>query len=280
MTAKKALHVLTITMALCLSAIAGRAQDDRLFVMGAGSSITNQYTFQELYIPFTANYANGYKGIVGVELPWKKSKIIGLEGSFGYGQDNLRLTNENTSPYTTRGYGLRDARVSVDILLHSPSAFKGVYPYAVAGVEYDYYNPSGAAQTLATSQGFAFEPVAKLSSQGSAGVNFGGGFDWKASSNFDVRIDVRDHITATPSFGLPNTQPNTAGLPWFPVTGNATNIEYSIGIVYHFGRRQASSQSTPAAPSNPSTSSTPSSQRPSSRRPSSQPTPSSPPAPF
>jgi opacity protein-like surface antigen len=279
MTAKKAAHVLIITMALCFSAIAGRAQDDKVFIMGGTSSLKDAQSFTELYIPFTSAYALGGKGIVGFEMPYRKSRIIGLEGSFAYGQNNLKLTNLNTNPITEKGYGLRTARISADIVLRSPSAYRGVYPYAVAGVEYDLFNPTGAAQTLATTQGFAFEPVAKLSSQGAIGANIGGGLEWEASSNIDLRLDVRDHFTTSPTFGLPTSQPSTAGLPWFPVTGNAQNIEISIGIVYHFhGRKQASTPATPATQSAPSTTTSSSPRR--TPRPSSEPLPSSPPSPF
>jgi hypothetical protein len=246
--------------------------------MGGGSSLNDKSSFTEGYIPYSTAYANGGRAIVGVELPLRKSRIFGVEVSYGFGQNNLKLANLSYSYTPTTSYGLRDNRFSVDLVAHAPGSYHGVHPYAVFGVEYNDFAPTSAAQALATKIGFAFEPTAKLSSQGAGGANFGGGFDYKVTSKVDLRIDVRYHITSSPTFGLPTSEPSTAGLPWFPVTGSAHNIEYSIGFVYHFGRKRASTPS-PQAPSSPSPQAQ-SSPRPSSRRPSSRPLPSSPPDPY
>ena len=96
MTAKKVVQGLIVTMALCLSTTTGRAQDYRLFVMGGGSSLRDQRSFTEYYIPYASKYASGGKGIVGVEAPC--NKIFGIEGSFGFGQNNLEITNFNYNP--------------------------------------------------------------------------------------------------------------------------------------------------------------------------------------
>jgi len=268
MTTKRFARGLVVTMALCLSATAGRAQDKRFFLMGGGSSISDTRSFTEAYIPFSSTFATGGKGTLGLEVPLKKSKIFGLEGSVGFGRNNLELTNQNAKPYTTKSYGLRNYRVSGDLVAHTPSGYRGIRPYVVLGVEYDIFSPVSAASSLATKTGFAFEPTAKLASQNVGGVNFGGGLDWRGASKLGLRLDVRDHITSAPTLGLPTAQPGTAGLAWFPNTGSVHNIEYSIGIVYHFGREKASTVPTPSSP------------RPSSRRPSSKPLPSSPPSPF
>jgi len=266
MTAKRIAQGLIIATVLCFGGIDGHAQDYKLFLMVGGSRVSDYQSFTELFIPFVSTYATGGRGTLGIETPLKGSKIWGLEGSFAYGQSNLELTNENTSPATTRSYGLRNARAAGDFVARYPGAIWGVYPYAVAGLEFNLLNPTGAASSLATSQGFAFEPTAKLGSQTAVGYNFGGGFDWKFTKKIDVRIDVRDHVFASPTFGLPTAQPSTAGLPWFPVTGNARNLEFCIGLVYHFGKGRetappaASTPSTPSTEQAPSTGSTPSSE--------------------
>jgi hypothetical protein len=271
MTTKKSVRGLIVTVALCLSATAGRAQDKEFFLMGGGASLSDKRSFSEAYIPFGSAFSTGGKGIAGIEMPLKKSKTFGIEGSYGFGQNNLKLTNYNTTPAAVTAYGLRTNRLSGDLVAHAPSSYHGVRPYAVFGLEYNLFSPTSAAKALGTSEGFAFEKTAKLGSQGAVGVNFGGGFEWRGSSRLGLRIDVRDHITTSPTFGLPTTEPSTTGLAWFPTTGNARNIEYSLGIVYHFGRKEAPTPA-PQAPPSP---------RPSSRRPSSsEPWPTSPPPPF
>jgi hypothetical protein len=269
MTTKRLVQGLIVTVALCLSATAGRAQDNRLFLLGGASSLGDKMSsFEEGYIYFSSQYATGGRGIVGVEVPLKKSKTFGLELSYGFGQNNLKLANLNYSYTPFMSYGLRNNRVSGDIVARAPKAYRGARFYAVFGLEYDDFSPTSAAQALATKEGFAFEPTAKLSSNSTGGVNFGGGFDYKVTSKVDLRIDIRDHITSSPTFGLPTTEPTTAGLPWFPVTGNAHNIDYTIGFVYHFGREKPSDAPTKSP-------------RPhSSRQPSPANMPSSPPSPM
>jgi hypothetical protein len=280
MTTKKLVRGLIVTGALCLSATAGRAQDKRVFLMAAGSSFDDSRSFTELFIPYSTEYATGAKGIVGVEVPLKKSKVFGLEGSYGIGDNNLKVANLSYSYTPITAYSMRINRVSGDLVARYPGSYRGAHPYVVFGVEYDRFSPTGSASSVAAKEGFAAEPTAKLASQGTEGVNFGGGIEWTGSRRLGLRIDVRDHIIGSNTFGLPTTEPSTAGLPWFPATGHARNMEYCIGIVYRFGREKPSTAPTqPPAP----TESTAPSESPaprSSRHPSSSKMPSSPPSPF
>ena len=236
MTTKKLVRGLIVTVALCLSATVGRAQNSLVFVTVGGTSLRDARSFYEAYVPYSTAYAAGGGANLGIEVPLKKSKVFGVEASYGYSQNNLRLSELNYTPPIVKSYGLRDSRFSLDLVAHSPSTYRGVRPYLVLGGEYDRYSPSSAATTLATTTGFAYASVAKLSSEGDGGVNFGGGIDCKLGKKLGLRLDVRDHITSSPTFGLPTAQPATAGLPWFPATGKAHNIDYSIGFVYHFGK--------------------------------------------
>jgi opacity protein-like surface antigen len=236
MTTKKFVQGLIVTVALCLSATAGRAQNDRFFLLGSGSSLNDNRSFTEGYIPYSTSYATGGGAILGVELPLKKSKTFGVEVSYGLTQNNLKLANLSYSYKPTTAYGLRDNRFSLDLVAHAPGSYHGVHPYVVFGVEYDDFSPTSAAQTLATKIGFAFEPTAKFSSQGNGGFNLGGGLDHKLTTRLGLRLDIRYHITGSPTFGLPTSQPSTVGLAWFPATGSSHIIVYSIGIVYMFGK--------------------------------------------
>jgi opacity protein-like surface antigen len=230
-----------VTVALCLGATVGRAQTSLIYVTGGGTIMRDAKSFDLNFIPFTSQFANGAGGNLGVELPLKKSKIFGLELSYGLSQNNFELTDQNTNPTTEVSYGLRDNRISGDIVLHSPATFRNIRPYFVAGPEYDRYSPTSAAVTLAARVGFGTSaPVAKLSSEGDWGVNIGGGLDYKVTEKWGVRIDVRDHLTSSPTLGLP-FGPTSTSPAYFPVSGRASNIVYTIGIVYHFGGGRASS---------------------------------------
>ena len=191
----------------------------------------------------------GGGGNLGIELPLKKSKIFGLELSYGLSQNNLELTRIDVQPNITQSYGLRDYRFGADIVLHSPSTFRNIRPYFVAGPEYDLDSPTSAAVSYAQSHGFGTSAaVAKLSSEGHGGVNIGGGLDYGLTEKWGVRLDVRYHITSSPMLGLPYGITSTSNA-FFPISGNAQNLQYTIGVVYHWGGgKPSSSDNKSAAP--------------------------------
>jgi len=241
MTVKRFLRGLIVAVALCLIATVGKAQNSLVFVTGGGNKISDARSFDEAFIPYQSTFAAGGGGNVGLELPLKKSNIFGFEVSYGFSQNNLELTYENSPTLpVTKSYGLRDNRFGGDLVVHSPSTFRGIRPYAVVGAEYDRFSPTSAAVSLANTTGFAYAPVAKLSSQGAGGANIGGGLDYKLTEKWGVRIDVRYRITSSPTLGLPyGITPSSNA--YFPISGDAHTIQYTIGIVYHFGWGKSSS---------------------------------------
>jgi opacity protein-like surface antigen len=238
MTATKVVQGLIVTAALCLSTTSARAQGFRIFIMGADSPLTDKRSFGEgpnNVLPYGSSYAGGGKGIAGIEVPLYK--IFGIEGSYGYGQNNLEISKFIYNPTEVQGYGVRNSRFSGDIVGHVPRPWRGIRIYGVAGVEYDRFSPTSRAQNLAKTQGFAFAASANLASQGKTGVSIGAGIDYQMASRFDLRLDVRDHTFGSPTYGLPQAA-TTASAAYFPVGGPAHDIEYSIGIVYTLRKRK------------------------------------------
>ena len=47
-----------------------------------------------------------------------------------------------------------------------------------------------------------------------------------------LRLDVRDHVTGTPRFGLPQDLISGA---IFPISGSAHSVEIAAGFTLHFG---------------------------------------------
>ena len=234
MTATKVVQGLIVTAALCLSTTSACAQDYKVFIMGADSPLADTRTFNEgpnNELPYGSRYATGGKVIAGVEVPLHK--FVGIEGSYGYGPNNLEIYQFIYNPPVVQGYSVRNHRFSGDIVGHVPSEWRGLRIYGVFGIEYDVFSPTSSAQTLAKTQGFAFAPSAQLASQGKAGFNVGAGIDYKWSSRVDLRLEVRDHLFGSPTYGLPQAA-TTATTAYFPVGGPAHDIEYSIGIVYRF----------------------------------------------
>jgi hypothetical protein len=209
---------------ICLSASLARAQGIRVFVMGSGSfRQDDRFFINSANQRFQSSYASGGKITFGGEL--SLANIIGVEGSYGYGRNNLRIRNLSQSQ--TLGYGVRTQRVSANLVGHSPISFLGLRPYATGGLEYDHLAPTDQANRLAFTQGFAGQ-LLTLGGSNQVGVNYGGGVDWGFFPTLALRLDLRDHITGTPTYGLSTAR--------YSVSGAAHNVELSLGLVFHIGK--------------------------------------------
>ena len=67
------------------------------------------------------------------------------------------------------------------------------------------------------------------------GISMGVGLDRKIMKRLSFRVDIRDHVTGSPAFGIP-PQPTPDNFASFPVAGRANNIVYTAGIVFHLGK--------------------------------------------
>jgi opacity protein-like surface antigen len=146
------------------------------------------------------------------------------------------VTNTNVFPHVGVQYPVRDYIGSLSAVVHAPFSHFGIRPYAEAGVEYDRFSPTPAAITIAKNQGFAAVSTASINHNNKLGFNLGGGLDRKIMKRVTFRVDLRDHITSSPAFGLP-AQPNQDSNASFPVTWRAHNIEYTAGILFHLGKQ-------------------------------------------
>lgn len=224
MMRRKPIELLSVLAVLCFFTSLAHAQGLRVFVEGSGSFLKNEQFFATGFGGrFRSNYVSGGKVTAGGE--FSLGKILSVEGAYGYGSNNLRMTNLGTSQELT--YGVRTQRVSGNLLAHSPISFPGVRPYATAGLEYDHLGPTSQANTLAFTQGFAGQLVT-LGASNKLGFNYGGGVEWGFLPTLALRLDVRDHVTGTPTYGLSSFQ--------FPISGAAHDVETSVGITFHIGK--------------------------------------------
>ena len=225
MTRSRLTQLFCLVAGMCLSISPAHAQGIRIFAVGSGSFFLNQKFFTAVGQPFRSDYASGGKITFGSEFTtWK---IFGVEAAYGYGTNNLRVTDLSTTPYQTQGYGVKAQRFSGNLVLHSPVGLFGVKPYATAGLEYDRFSPTTQAKSAAFTAGFADQNVT-LGASNKIGVNYGVGAEWGFFPKLALRVDFRDHVTGTPTYGLSSGRYN--------VSGAGHNAELSAGLVLHFGK--------------------------------------------
>jgi len=206
-----------------------RAQGVRVFAMGTGSFLLSEKFFEVAGDPFRSNYAPGGKIILGGE--YSRNKVLGFEVAYAYGRNNLRVADLNASPVDEAGYGVRIQRLNGNLVLHSPVELFRLRPYVTAGIEFTRYAPTSEAKELGFTGGFAGQS-AMLEANNKPGINYGGGVEWSLLPKLGLRLDVRDHVTGTPRFGLSQ---NSSSGALFPISGSAHNVEISAGFTLHFG---------------------------------------------
>lgn len=226
MKVRKLLQVLVVLAALGISATALHAQNINVFAMGTGSSLFDKEYYTVPAGQFGSTYKTGGGFTVGSE--FRLNKLFGVEGSYAMVRNNLALT-DYSSGANELAYGIRNQRVSGDLVAHAPKSFWRVKPYLVAGLEYDRFTP--LATGTSSFNGYSNAP---LTPANKLGFNYGGGLEMKLMRHVGLRLDIRDHLTGSPTYGLATSA--STGSPSFPISGAAHSLEYSAGVVFHFGK--------------------------------------------
>jgi opacity protein-like surface antigen len=226
MKVARPLPIVVAVVALCASATALNAEDFSVFAMGSISSLFDKGYYNEYTTPYGSTYKTGGGITFGAEVPL--GKILGVEGSYSKVRNNLVLTNYGVSTPEEFGYGIHNQRLSGDLVAHAPRSLLGFKPYLAAGLEYDRFSPTGPSPNVFN--GFV---NVSLGNANKVGVNYGGGVDMSLLPHINLRVDVRDHLTGTPTYGLP---PSSGVGAYFPVSGAAHDLQYSAGIVVHLGK--------------------------------------------
>src|SRR2546430_17093234 len=108
MTRAKLAQLLPLVVLALFSTSAARAQGVRVFVMGGGSFLEDERFFTRLGDRFRSNYASGGKITFGGE--FSLAPGFGFEGSYGYGRNNLRVTD----PAASQKHAYRGRRQQLD----------------------------------------------------------------------------------------------------------------------------------------------------------------------
>jgi opacity protein-like surface antigen len=210
-----------------------------VFVLGGGSTLVDATYFDSAGRLYHTRFEPNYKITVGGSMPY--GKLLNIETAFTFGPNNLVLTNTNLFPHVGIVYPVRDYIGSVSAVVHAPFSRYHFRPYAEGGIEYDRFSPTPAAVAYARNNGWASVSSAIINHNDKFGINVGVGIDRKLTKRLTFRIDMRDHVTSSPAFGIPpkvgplgSTLSTTSAI--FPVKGRANNMVYTAGIIYHLGK--------------------------------------------
>ena len=236
---KKTVQGLMALAILLLSAGAAQARDLAkdlqfdVFALGGASTFVDAGYFDAAGRKYHSRFDLGPKFTLGVAVPY--GKFLSIETAFSTGPNDLIVTNTNVFPHVGVQYPVRVYMGSLSAVVHAPFSFRHLRPYAEAGVDYDRFSPTPQAQTTGKNQGFAAVSTANITHNDKLGFSMGFGVDRKILKRVTLRLDVRDHISSSPAFGLP-PEPTGDSAAYFPVPGRAYNIVYTAGVLFHFGK--------------------------------------------
>lgn len=224
-----------VTLVLALLFVPGLAAQGtnlRFTLFGGGSFLKADRTFPAEGQTYHTAFASG--GRAGIRVNLDITSHLGVEGSYSYGTNNLRVTDLNGVPPLVRGFGVRDQQIDGDVLYFLTASNRRLRPFAAFGVGILRMSPTSKAKTMASTDGFIAGP-ATLSSGNKFAFNYGFGVEDKLARHFGVRFDLRDYVLAPPRLGVP-PGPGSAGSGFYPVTGVVNDVEVTAGIVIYAKR--------------------------------------------
>ena len=205
------------------------AQDinPRITFLGGASLLSGSRSFVIGPSLFTTQFNNGIK--IGVRGTANVTDHWGAEATYSFSSNGLRVTR--AAPATAQDFGVHLHQITGNALYFFTARDRTFRPFLTAGVGLSRYSPTSDAK-LAATQSFLNQP-AVLTSSSSFNFNFGGGIETRPWEHFGLRLDLRDHLTAIPTFGLPQSATSPAS-PFFPVQGRAQDFEITTGLIYYF----------------------------------------------
>ena len=215
---------------LAAPAAFGQILNPRVTLSGGGSIPKADRTFVVNGQTFNTHFADG--GRAKARLTLDLTRHFSIEGVYGFGTSNLNVTNTGGTPQTT-GFGVKEHELQLNVLQFFTGSGSHLRPFLTTGIGDAHFSPTDAAKTAAANQ-FIGSP-AQISSTNNISLTVGGGFEARARGRLGLRVDVTDHISAVPTFGVPQTS-SGAGGAFYPVSGVVHNIQVEAGLVLHLWR--------------------------------------------
>lgn len=232
MTTKTTL--LSMLSVVFLAAAPASAQIDidnaRVEIFGGGSLMNAERLFtinDSFRSEFDSGGKFGFRVITDITEGW------GAEASYGLASNGLQITPLERPGLDDRTFDMR-VHQFVGNLMYSFGDVGGTRPFVTAGIGLSRFSPTSEAERMALVEGFIEQEVA-IDSENKFNFNFGGGVEGVITDRIGYRVNVRDHVTGIPRFGLSSTPAGNS--PVFPVTGSMHNVELTAGLVINIFRR-------------------------------------------
>ena len=204
----------------------------RITVFGAGSLLKGERNFLLFGEGFRTEYDTG--GKAGLRATVDLSNKWALEGAYSFGSNTWHVTEELGTPTAEhRAFSIHQHRLTGSLLRFLNSSSDRVSFFVLVGGGLVRFSPTDGARRRAAHE-FVNNPAPNIQADNKWSAHLGTGFEAKLAEHWGVRLEVEDHISPIPRFGLPKTNPG-GGADFYPVSGVIQDIEPSFGLVYRWG---------------------------------------------
>jgi opacity protein-like surface antigen len=219
--------VLVLSLLLLSAGAQGQDINPRISFFGGASLLSGSRSFVVGPRLFDTQFNNGIqiglRGAVNVREHW------GAEGTYSFSSNDLQITQ--VFPAAVQTFGVHLHQITGNAMYFFTGRDRSIRPFVTAGLGISRFSPTSDAK-LRAAQDFLGQP-AVIAGTSSFGFNFGGGIESRPWDHFGLRLDLRDHLSAIPRFGLPQSA-TSPGAPFFPIHGRAQDFEITTGLIYYF----------------------------------------------
>ena len=187
-------------------------------------------------------------GTTGARLTVNVGKYLGLEVSYNFNVNNVRLITPIAPGLPTYNFGDQIHYWALNPVFNLRPRGSRVQPYLTVGVGPIDFVPTKQARDFATlASTEATYDSQNLRSNLQVGLNFGGGIKLHLTDHLGLRFDVRGLLSRNPTFGLPNF--NDGGI-YIADRQLLHGVDATAGLVFYFGKK-APPPAPPAPPPPP-----------------------------
>ncbi len=187
-------------------------------------------------------FGNGFTA--GIRFGQELSSHFGLEEGFSW----ARLPNTLTPypPGSAVELKTNSYKISLNPLVYFTPRESRIRPFVTAGFTGDWFNPGSDHLTSSTDGSGGYPLKTKLL----PAFLYGVGLKVNASRRFGIRFDLRDNLSGTPHFNLPDV-PSAPGTYYSPRGGKLHQVEATVGLMFRFGYKEPPAPPAPPPPPPP-----------------------------
>ncbi len=253
-------YALTFTLGMCATAFGQGKQFNNTASDSAKVSTADEYPDIIELDPFggvslfgQVNRGLGEKlvtgGTVGGRLTWNATQHIGLELSYNFLVNNVRLVTPIAPGLPSYTFGQQTYYPALNVVYNFTPRGSRFQPYLTIGGGGAEFTPTNKAEAYARTPSVdAVFHSASLNDNLQAALNYGGGVKFHLSEHLGLRFDVRGFWSRNPTFSLPSYP--TGGI-YIPGKYKINGVQATLGLVVYVKKPYIAAPAPPPPPPAP-----------------------------